>query len=315
VPINIGGEIDAVYHQGGKADAVYYQGEKVWPTFTPFTETDVNYVNRPTPEGISGVWVTLVGAGASGGPGVSNATQARGGGGGGGGGAYIPRIFITAELLGSTYSVTTGAGGAAAIAPSNTGTIYHGNAGGFSRFASGSVVLLANGGGRGPGGGTASVQDAADVATATLTGVTGTWYPGGPGTDSGKAISPNGESPTNNPNGTGGGGMGGSVDSTGLLYGSGGSGGSGKAGSGGAGGARGGNTSTSPGKAGTGWGGSGTVTPGSGGGGAGVRSGFGSSPGGKGGYPGGGGGGSSGTNSSASYSGAGGNGHTHLEWV
>lgn len=286
----------------------------IWRAFTPFTEENKNYTNRPTPEGISRVCVTLVGGGGSGGAGVANLTQARGGGGGGGGGAYIPRICIPAELLGSTYTVTTGVGGAAVIAASNTGTIYHGIAGSASRFTSGSISLVAPGGGRGPGGGTASVQDAPAIVTPTLTGISGPSYPGGAGTDSGAAISPNGDSPPGNTNGTGGGGMGGSIDSTGVLYGSGGRGGSGKAGAGGAGGARSGNTSTSPGKPGVDWNGSGTVLPGSGGGGAGVRSGYGSSPGGEGGYPGGGGGGSSGTNGAASYSGAGGAGHTLLEW-
>src|SRR5690606_26684973 len=121
----------------------------IWERFTPFTEENVNYTNQPTPQGCSGVWVTLIGNGGRGANGAAGIGADRWGGGGGGGAAVIGRSFIPASYLDTTYSVTRGASNGAA-----------------SVFSSGSVVLTANGGktstitrsGSGAAGGTATAS-------------------------------------------------------------------------------------------------------------------------------------------------------------
>jgi len=107
-------------------------------TFAPFNEENLNRTNQPVPQGASGVWVTLLGAGASGGNGAAGNSGLRHGGSGGGGGARVGRSFIDVSSLGATYSVTRGTTSGAA-----------------STVTSGGITLTA-GGGSGTTGGTAS---------------------------------------------------------------------------------------------------------------------------------------------------------------
>ncbi|MCP3811689.1 hypothetical protein NLX62_05015, partial [Mycobacteriaceae bacterium Msp059] len=129
---------------------------KVWPTWTPFNEENINRTNQPVPVGASGCWVTLVGGGNGGYSGVLAAVSTGAGGRGGGGGAKIFRIWIPVTSLGPTYSVnmgTGGAGGSGRTPADGTGPSDPGAAGGASSFSSGSISLTANGG-SGQSGGT-----------------------------------------------------------------------------------------------------------------------------------------------------------------
>jgi len=89
------------------------------------------------PEGVTTVWVTLVGGGGGGGGGSGGGT----GGGGGGGAAYLAYSLILAQ---TSYSISVGAGGSGG--PNNSG---NGINGGNSSFGS----LLTASGGQGGGGG------------------------------------------------------------------------------------------------------------------------------------------------------------------
>ncbi|GAB4677572.1 serine hydrolase domain-containing protein [Mycobacterium avium] len=134
------------------AGAVYAPGE-----FQPFTEVNQDRNNQPIPDGCTGCYVTLLGAGGPGGRGTStyNAT----GGSGGGGGGRINRIFIPRAELGDTY------------------TAGHGVNGGDSVFTSGAIALRAGGGGAGyctAAYGATAVGGAGGTWSATgLDGVTG----------------------------------------------------------------------------------------------------------------------------------------------
>lgn len=264
------------------------------PTFTPFTETNVEHTNQAVPAGCNGCWVTANGGGAAGQNGVGN-HQASGMG-GGGSGARIDRVWIPRSLLGTTYSTGYGRGGATAAA-----------AGGDTFFRSGNVNLTAGGGqpGSGATGGAGGTPTAAGVTGV----VTHPGCAGGTGT-------------------TAGGGAGAS-DTVNEVGGGGGAGGSGNSGGGGAGGnspsAAGGAASTGGGSVG------GSGQPGAdaaaghdaGGGGSGGGVGivfFGSGqggPGGKGGKAGAGGGSGGNGNSNGGVGGAfapGSDGHLLVEW-
>lgn len=289
-----GGSVSAT---GGTPDVV------IESTFTPFTEENVTRTEYPVPAGASGVWVTLNGAGGSGGCGFSQTSSDHTsyGGSGGGGGAVIPRTFIPVSALGSTYSVAVGVGGAAV-----SGTYVDGNAGTASVFTSGSVTLSAGGGQGGSRGYNGSNSYNGVPGSASITGVSATGYSGGQGgrgignsaSDQSLAL---GAAGSNGSGGGGGGGSGRRYDKSdgAYYYGTvtGGKGGD-STGTGGAGGTRSGTTTGSPG-----------VNGGGGGGGASSTGG-----GGNGGYPSGGGGGTKGGGSSAT-SGKGGNGRTLVEWV
>ena len=148
--------------------------------FSPFNQENVSLSATPTPGGINGVWVTLIGGGCGGERGVSSASKMqRSGGDGGGGGGRIHRIFIPASLLGPTYTIQRGLGGLGAQT-SSTGPVR----GSASIFQSGSVTLTANGGG--------SSSTLVTGGTFTFSGITGVLgQNGGRGADNlGNAGSP-----------------------------------------------------------------------------------------------------------------------------
>jgi len=263
--------------------------------FTQITEENTNRTNYPIPVGASGVWVTLIAGGGSGGAGMVGASgTTRAGGGGGGGGAKIDRFFIDAALLTSgVYTVNCGVGGTT-------------SGGGFSRFVSSGITLLASGGGAG-GDGSNLVGTAGAGATATQTGITGaTLRTGGNGSTGSNSSNPAPDAPDSALDRAGGGGGGGAYNSANVL-GAGGDGGSSATCVGGN-GAAGGNTLAGAG---------GDALPGyagAGSGGAGARgSGPNTPP--AGGNGGGGGGGGGATGSGTSTGGHGGPGYTLIEWV
>lgn len=102
---------------------------------------NTSVTNLAVPAGVTGCWVTLIGAGSSG----SNTTGSSGFDGqtpGGGGGARVDRIWIPVASLGTTITVVRGLGGARGA-----------NAkGGDSKFQSGAITLTAGGGSVGTGG-------------------------------------------------------------------------------------------------------------------------------------------------------------------
>ena len=117
------------------------------PTWvTPSGGATVNtYTSSGTwtkPSGATFVQVECWGAGGGGGGGLTRSGAARNGGGGGGGGAYITRLF-TAAGLGSTETVTVGAGGPGGITDTN------GTAGGDTTFGTSYTYVFAGGGGLG----------------------------------------------------------------------------------------------------------------------------------------------------------------------
>jgi len=104
------------------------------------------------PSGVSAVLVELWGAGGGGGSGAVSSTGTMTGGTGGGGGGYNYKIFDASDL-GSTVSVTIGAGGAGAAAITTDSTVgLAGTTGGSTAFGS----LLAAYGGAGGFAGVAS---------------------------------------------------------------------------------------------------------------------------------------------------------------
>jgi hypothetical protein len=120
-------------------------------SFLPYSETNTARDNYPVPvgdathEGCSGCWVSLIGGGAGGGAGGLENPQ---GGSGGGGAAKVGRSWIPVSDLGADYSVSIGVGGAGGTPPVISGQ-GHGTDGTASSFSSGSVNLVAEGGGHG----------------------------------------------------------------------------------------------------------------------------------------------------------------------
>lgn len=268
--------------------------------FVGFTETNTTRTSQPVPQGTSGCYVTLIGAGGAGGNGMVSGANNRAGGSGGGGGGRVDQVFVPAYALGDSYSVVQGTGGAAAQA-----------AGIASTFASGSVALSAGGGAGGitatsttTAGGAGGVGTATGIIATTHTGTAGgagvsTLTPsavGGPGVSDVSA------------NVGAGGGAGGGVNKGNTAFTAGGAGGN--------------STTTTGGVGGTISSANGAPAPDStagnggagGGGGVGHYNASGVGNGGHGGLYGGGGGGG-GTGSVAGQFGAGGDGFTLVEWV
>ncbi|MBU8830821.1 serine hydrolase domain-containing protein [Mycolicibacterium goodii] len=274
-------------------------GVSVAAAFEPFIEENVNRTDAPVPDGATGAWVTLGGAGGGGGKGATGGEGTiRYGGNGGGGGAKIHRTWVPRELMGTTYSVTQGLGGSGG--GSGWGS-NNGQDGGRSQFTSGGMALTANGGKGGLAGYDSNAQTSATPGgTATYSGMQGhpvTGIGGGSGARGGF-------SGANNPNGSsGGGGGGGNISANGSFL-SAGKGGDTTAGPGGAAGTA---LNGYDGKPGVNT----TDGPGSGGGG-------GKSSGGDGGPGGtaGGGGGGAGAKASVNLSvgGRGGDGYNRIEW-
>jgi len=285
--------------------------------------------------------VMMVGAGGGGGGGrLSDSANHKPGGGGGGGSIRIIETYDTSDL-GSTVTVTIGAGGTGG---SGGAAAADGTGGGNTTFGSHSTAYGGGGGAAGadnPGGGGGGGALAAGGSTTAGSGGTGGGPEGGTGGDPGNNGGSYGGAGGGNTqgadggNGIWGGGGGSSYDNTGTapsggssVFGSAGGGGGGSmqaSGSGGAeraGGAGGNIKSFSAGGGGAGGAGGGTdgtagtttLMQGSGGGGGGGDA---SSPGdgGAGGIgAGGGGGGGTNTGGSTSTGGAGGNGHM-LVWT
>jgi hypothetical protein len=137
----------------------FLRGDGSWASVS-LTEvrlyTADNTWTNPSPSVAKRVFVRLVGGGGGGGAGRRGATgSARVGGGGGGAGCVAEGWLLTTDL-GSTVSVTVGAGGiggAAQTADSSSGA--NGADGGFSLFSDfrGSGGSFGSGGGSGTGGG------------------------------------------------------------------------------------------------------------------------------------------------------------------
>jgi CubicO group peptidase (beta-lactamase class C family) len=204
-------------------------GEPTVVNFTPFvtfTEENLTRVNRTTPAGTSGCWVTLIGAGGGGGSGRrSTFVSNRYGGGGGGGGSVIQRTFIPAASLGPTYTVTPGLKGAGGDSSGLPGVMTDGNAGGnggASVFVSGSVSWSA-GGGFGGGAGTDSSSSGGAGGTVSASGYTPSGTVNGTAGGASVISATAGAGVDNNSQGPAGGGAGGSVNS--VTYFSGGDGG------------------------------------------------------------------------------------------
>jgi len=130
-----------------------------------FTSTGANTWTKPA--NAKWVEVTLIGGGGGGGSGRKGASLSeRLGGGGGGGGGYSSKIFPSASL-GSSETVTVGAGGAGGASQSTNSTDGNiGTAGGNTSFGS---WLVATGGGAGNAG--------TDSAVSSSAGGAGTFYP------------------------------------------------------------------------------------------------------------------------------------------
>jgi len=274
---------------------------RLLPVFSPFSVSNTTTSSQLVPNGTAGCYVTLIGGGGGGGVGYAAGASNRGGGGGGGGGSKVTRTWVPRASLGSTFSVTVGAGGASATN------------GGDSIFTSGSVTMTAGGGGAGGAGTSTTVGAAGAAGTASVSGVSATTYSGSAG-GAGGAVSSSpaaGSGGSSNANGAGAGGGGGSgLNSSGTTWttATGSTGGDSDT-AGGA--ARPANTNNAgyPGTNGT------NGDGGGGGGGAGIGTSFAANIGGAGGTYGGGGGGSSATNGTAKAGGAGAAGWTLIEWV
>ena len=133
------------------------------------SEENTNRSSAAIPSGVTGAYVTLIGGGGGGASGATrnNSTRPSGyGGGGGGGGGAVRRAFVPLGLLGSTYSVTVGTGGAATTAQGQDG-----NDGNASVFTSGSITISAGGGLKGVQGLTPS-----GGAGGTVSGLSGITY-------------------------------------------------------------------------------------------------------------------------------------------
>lgn len=136
-------------------------------------------------------------------------------GGGGAGGVLANSAVLT---IGSTYTITVGAGGAANTATNGSNSTAFGVTafgGGYGGFGSNSVINNGNGGGSGGGGGSSNIN----ASSSGGSGVSGQGYAGGTGNGS--------STPTSRA--AGGGGGAGSVGSNGTSGGAGGAGGIGVA--------------------------------------------------------------------------------------
>lgn len=129
-----------------------------------------NTINWTKPTNLKFVIVETVGGGGGGG-GVSGASGGNSSFGRGGGGGGYSRSKVLAASLGSTETVTVGAGGTAASAGNNTG----GN-GGNSSFGS---HVVANGGSGGAGGGSGSTVAIAGSNNGGTAGTGDLALPGG----------------------------------------------------------------------------------------------------------------------------------------
>lgn len=98
------------------------------------TVEKIDVVTKPVPAGITGVWVSMLGAGRTGGAGPGSSTAANGGT-GGTGGSKVGRSFVPVADLGGTYSLTRAKA-----------------SGADSTFVSGSCTLTAQGGQAAAGG-------------------------------------------------------------------------------------------------------------------------------------------------------------------
>jgi hypothetical protein len=314
-------------------------------TSTADSQTFTSSGTWAKPAGVTFVEIICFAGGGGGGGGVGAAAGAvRNGGTGGGGGAYS-RLVVRASDLGSTVSVTVGAGGTAG-AGGSSGTGTAGGAGGNSSFGT-TLSAFGGGGGAAPssgsgsnftggsGGGTGS---AGIVGAASGTGAVGggpTTVNTAPGIGGGGASAPNtgvgltaeyggasgggtvgtsnaGKGGTSIYGGSGGGGGGGlySDNSTNLQSNDGGATGTWVL-LGGGGGAKGTGTAGAAGTAGA----NGTVAGGSGGGGGATNSAGTGGAGGAGGTSGGGGGGGGGGTTTGGAGGAGGRGEVRiLSW-
>lgn len=108
---------------------IYLGTTEVYTAFTAFNEINVAQTNQPVPDGTSGCYVTLIGAGGHGGSGTSVGNCS--GGAGGGGGGRVNRTWIPVSSLGSTYTTSFGIDGTNSV------------------FSSGSITLTAEGGAAG----------------------------------------------------------------------------------------------------------------------------------------------------------------------
>lgn len=208
---------------GKPITAIYLGGTRVWPTITfPYVVQDVVLTDADVPPGTTGAWVTLYGTGQPGGNGstgpyAAGSTGYRGLGGSGAG--AVPKVFVHAAYLGSTFTLANNSPGA--------------------RFSSGGVALVAQHGGSGGGASVSGLPGAVAIAR----GNPGAGYSGGAGGDSNGVDDGNGGvfvnnyagqsgdvSPTTNPvsglKPSGGNGVGGSNTGS-YLYGGGGGGGGG----------------------------------------------------------------------------------------
>jgi hypothetical protein len=118
------------------------------------------------PQGISMVYVTLIGGGGGGGGGQSTASGVAGNGGGGGGTGTISKVMISADLLEDRLRVTVGRGGAGGV-PNGDGVVgSESRVEGITVFLS--TIMIAGGsstqglssGGGGSGGQATTLQTA-----------------------------------------------------------------------------------------------------------------------------------------------------------
>lgn len=139
-------------------DKVYLGSDQIWPPISfPLVYLNTNVTDAAVPAGATGCWVHLWGGGEAGGNGGhDDSTQSTGSASGGLGGAaaaHIDSIFLYVEDLGPTWSLIAGQRG---IGSSGNGTA--------SRFVSGGIDLIANGGVNQVGG------------TAVVTGLDADYY-------------------------------------------------------------------------------------------------------------------------------------------
>lgn len=190
-----------------QSDARYVQ--KQTPTFVEYignASTTAGVTNAPVPAGIIGVeLVSQIDPGTGGGSGALSAPGTiAGGGGAGAGGATGRGLFIPAEALGSTYSVSippAGLGGAAATVagPGNAGT-----APGYTSFTSGALTVQVRGATTGGGAGTNTAGGAGGIVTNSTGTTPGT--AGGAGSSTAAAGAAGTASLAGGPSGGGGGG-------------------------------------------------------------------------------------------------------------
>jgi len=175
-----------------------------------YTNTGANTWNKPT--GAHWVDVIMFGAGGGGGSGrKGEANTNRCGGTGGGSGAFT-RAKLPALILGSSETVTVGAGGSGgASQTTNNSNGINGSAGGNTTFG---TWLRANGGGAGSGG--ASAQGVGGIAGSggEWNGLVGGLNPLSTGGDG--SSSQSGE--LGCPFGPGSGAGGGAIDSSNSIY-------------------------------------------------------------------------------------------------